>query len=669
MPSFADRRHLTAGAVLAAVLTLAVAALTAQESPVAGLFQDAQALEQALRKEIGAYKAGAPSLPLVRRGRILMGTYEDIARLFPDSGYGDKALWQGASLAADIFDVFKDPADRASAVRLTEVLEGRYPASPLVSQAQRRVSTLALPAPDAPGAPTQPSSLAAPPPEPTAPPRPPARATQTLPSSANPPTLQSIRREVLPDVLRVTLELDRETSFNDEQLSGPARVFVDLQNARTASGVSETQTFDGDVVRQIRVGRQADRRVRVVLDLSTAHTHSVYALYNPFRVVIDFERPRTGASAAPPPAETAPVPSAPAAAAVVSAPTSPAATATRAPAPARAAASRTPPPDASAPKAAATRQAAPAAPVAAPLASAAPRDAVATAENAPSPAAVPANDTDGPTIGAAPANAPATTISAARREPVFTAPPPARTPGGLSMSRQLGLDIAKIVIDPGHGGQDPGAKQNTLVEAELVLDVALRVEQLLQKQGFDVVLTRRSNVYVPLEERPAIAMREEADLYLSIHANASADKRVRGVETYVLNFAGNAQSASLAARENKGSGGTMNNLPDIVRTIAFNNKIEESRDFARQVQSSLVEKLSKANPAVRNLGVKQAPFVVLVGASMPSVLAEIGFITNRQDAALVKTAVYRQQVAEALAAGVTRYQQRLKPSQVATTTP
>jgi N-acetylmuramoyl-L-alanine amidase len=620
MPSFADRRHLTAPAVLAAVLTLAVAALAAQDSPVAGLFQDAQSLEQTLRKEIGAYKAGTPSLPLVRRGRILMGTYEDIARLFPDSGYGDKALWQGASLAADIFDVFKDPADRASAIRLTEALEGRYPASPLVSQAQRRVSTLALPAPDAAGTATPSSRLeepspagpAPPPPVRTAPTRP-AQATPPAASAQAPPVLQAIRREVLPDVLRVTLELDRETPFNDERLSGPARVFVDLQNARAASGVTETQTFDADVVRQIRVGRQADRRVRVVLDLNTSRPHSVYALYNPFRVVIDFERPGTDAARAP--AETNP------------------------------------------------------APVAATPAAAVARRPVATEADTPSPAVAAVTETDGPTIGAAPASAPSTTISAARREPVFTAPPPARTPGGLSMSRQLGLGIGKIVIDPGHGGQDPGAKQGTLVEAELVLDVALRLEQLLQKEGFDVVLTRRSNVYVPLEERPAIALREAADLYLSIHANASADKRVRGVETYVLNFAGNAQSASLAARENKGAGGTMSNLPDIVRTIAFNNKIEESRDFARQVQGSLVEKLSKSNPALRNLGVKQAPFVVLVGASMPSVLAEIGFITNRQDAALVKTAVYRQQIAEALAAGVARYQQRLKPSQVAASEP
>jgi N-acetylmuramoyl-L-alanine amidase len=250
---------------------------------------------------------------------------------------------------------------------------------------------------------------------------------------------------------------------------------------------------------------------------------------------------------------------------------------------------------------------------------------------------------------------------------VISAPPPlAKAPGGLSLSRQLGLGVSRIVIDPGHGGHDPGAKQNGVTEADLVLDVALRLEQILLKEGnMDVVLTRRTNVFVPLEERPTMAMREEADLYLSIHANASEDARARGVETYVLNFAQTPQAEAIAARENRGSARTMKNLPELVKAITLNNKIDESRDFARQVQDTLIEGLRKGNRTIRNLGVKQAPFAVLVGADMPSILAEIAFISNKQEGALVKTAVYRQQIAEALAAGVARYQRRLKPSQVA----
>ena len=233
--------------------------------------------------------------------------------------------------------------------------------------------------------------------------------------------------------------------------------------------------------------------------------------------------------------------------------------------------------------------------------------------------------------------------------------------GGFSLSRQLGLRVSRVVIDPGHGGHDPGAKTKGLTEAELVLDVALRLEQLLAKQdGFEVVLTRRVDTFVPLEERTAIANREGADLFLSIHANASTNSAARGIETYFLNLTANPDAEMVAARENAASSRSMNQLPDIVKAIALNNKIHESRDFASMVQSSLHSQLQKTDASVRNLGVKQAPFMVLLGATMPSVLAEISFITNKQDAAMLKTEKYRQHIAEALLAGVLRYQQSLK---------
>ena len=232
--------------------------------------------------------------------------------------------------------------------------------------------------------------------------------------------------------------------------------------------------------------------------------------------------------------------------------------------------------------------------------------------------------------------------------------------GGFSLSRQLGLGIARIVIDAGHGGHDPGAKARGIEEADLVLDVALRLETLLKDAGVEVIMTRRTDTFVALEERTAIANRAGADLFLSIHSNASSSDSARGVETYFLNFAPNPQAEAIAARENAGGSRTMRNLPDIVRAIALNNKIDESRDFASMVQNSLYTKLQKTNKNVRNLGVKQAPFMVLVGATMPSILAEISFITNRQEATLLKTDKYKQQIAEALLTGVLRYQQALK---------
>jgi N-acetylmuramoyl-L-alanine amidase len=176
----------------------------------------------------------------------------------------------------------------------------------------------------------------------------------------------------------------------------------------------------------------------------------------------------------------------------------------------------------------------------------------------------------------------------------------------------------------------------------------------------EVVLTRRDNTYLSLEERTAMANTSGADLFLSIHANASSLPDAGGVETYFLDFAQNKEAEAIAARENASSEKSMHQLPDIVRAIALTNKIDESRDFARIVQASLYDRLRKVHRDVKNLGVKQAPFVVLIGATMPSILSEVAFMTNREEAALVKTEKYRQQIAEALQAGILRYQDSLK---------
>jgi len=176
----------------------------------------------------------------------------------------------------------------------------------------------------------------------------------------------------------------------------------------------------------------------------------------------------------------------------------------------------------------------------------------------------------------------------------------------------------------------------------------------------EVVLTRRTDVYIPLEERTAIANREGADLFLSIHANAAARTTARGVETYFLNFATNPEAEAVAARENATSGKSMGNLPQLVQQITLNTKVKESREFAHIVQTSMVRGLRAQNKAVLDLGVKQAPFVVLIGAQMPSVLAEISFLTNRPEATLLKNETYKQRIAQSLADAVLKYQASLK---------
>jgi N-acetylmuramoyl-L-alanine amidase len=218
-----------------------------------------------------------------------------------------------------------------------------------------------------------------------------------------------------------------------------------------------------------------------------------------------------------------------------------------------------------------------------------------------------------------------------------------------------------IVLDAGHGGHDPGAKANGINEAELVLDVTLRLEKLLLEiPGIEVVLTRRTDEFVPLEARTAIAKREDADLFLSIHANSSPRTATRGVETYFLNFATNPTAEAVAARENATSVHTMRQMPDILKAIALNSKLAESRDLATFVQTSLVRRLVVQNKGMLDLGVKQAPFVVLIGADMPSVLAEIAFITNKTEAGLLKQSSYRQRIAQALCDAVVKYQTSLK---------
>jgi N-acetylmuramoyl-L-alanine amidase len=535
-------------ASLAVVLCLANAPdVSAQVSNAATHLKEAEAREATLRGEIDTRKAGAPATPLLDRVRTLVGAYEDISRLFSSSPYSDDALWHAGVLAAAAFWEFGQAEDRTTALRLLKTLGNRYPTSSLVKQVAPQLDRLS--------------------------------AAKVAVADTKPPAvmLKAIRREALPGAMRVTLELGGEATFHDEEIDGPPRVFIDLENTRPVETLKDvTQSFPDDLVRQIRVGRQLATRTRVVLDVTGAVPHTVYALYNPYRVVIDFARDAASI---------------------------------------------------------------------APIAAIAPSSAVSVAPTSAAPIA--------PT-----SVAPGAPVSAG---PAAPTPPAVNGRGGFSLSRQLGLGVARIVIDPGHGGHDPGAMNDGLSEADLVLDVALRLEKLLAKQpGVEIVITRRSNVFVPLEERTAIANREGADLFLSIHANASEDDRVRGIETYFLNFAPNPAAEAIAARENAASARTMRQLPDIVKAIALNNKLDESRDFASLVQAAMMDRLKRANKRVKDLGVKQAPFMVLIGATMPSVLAEISFLTNHQEATLLRGGTYRQQIAEALFTGVMRYQRSLK---------
>ena len=229
--------------------------------------------------------------------------------------------------------------------------------------------------------------------------------------------------------------------------------------------------------------------------------------------------------------------------------------------------------------------------------------------------------------------------------------------GDRSLTRALGLKIGKIVIDAGHGGHDTGTiGPNGLLEKDVVLDVAKRLGRLLESRlGAQVVYTRQDDTFIPLETRTAIANRERADLFISIHANSSRDSDARGVETYYLNFTSSPEALEVAARENAVSEKSIHELQDLVKKIALKDKIDESREFAGDVQESLYGGLAFNNEGIRNRGIKKAPFIVLIGANMPSILAEISFVSNPTDERKMETSEHRQRIAESLYRGVSKY--------------
>ena len=506
-----------------AVIVLTVAGNTFAQGSAGEMYRKGLIYERELRAPTRR------SPPNLKELRAAIEAYEALVRRHPRSAYSDNAWWQSAGLALEAFDRFRDKHDLRTGLRLLRALPREYPTSSLVPRVNERI--------------------------------------EQFKSLSTPVLIRRIERERLPEVVRITVELAGEVRYHQGRLDNPARLFFDLYGTVSAPPLRNAELAfneDDDVVREIRLGRHPNDTTRIVLDLQRVATYSIFTLYNPYRLVIDCERPADRATQS-------------------------------------------------------------------------------------------ARDESSPATQTSP------TISLDSPVPVI---PAANSNGTFSLARQLGLGISRVVIDPGHGGHDPGAQDGRLSEADLVLDIALRLEKRLMTQPqIKVVLTRRTDVFVPLEQRTAIANRERADLFLSIHANASEDRSARGVETYLLDFALDSEAEALAARENSASGGSMHNLPSMIRAIALSNKLDESRDLAEIVQRAMVDKLRPANPHVRDIGIKQAPFVVLIGAGMPSVLTEVAFMSNLAEAQLLKSNDYRILITDALLDAIVNYQRSLKNAQ------
>jgi N-acetylmuramoyl-L-alanine amidase len=472
------------------------------------------------------------------------------------------------------------------------------------------------------------------------------------------PRLTSIRHWSTPDYVRVAIDLEQEVTYQAGRVPRPDRIFFDLYGTKLASDlVGKSFDVETGFLHRIRVAQFKANMARVVLDVDDVAEYSAFLLPNPYRLIIDIHgklpakatqatvKPELKASGEQTRQADLDDPAAQDDVTVKQVKT--AATANEALQRAE---------EAKGARGKTTE-----------IAKAEPPKTVAEENTTDTPDTNKATKpTTGPTYQAvAPQQSSRTkkkpapvTAATAEKLPASTTKTASPTANGdRSLIRALGLKIGKIVVDAGHGGHDTGTiGPNGLQEKDLVLDVALKLGKLLEKRlGAEVVYTRDDDTFIPLETRTAVANKEQADLFISIHANSSSDASARGVETYYLNFTSSRDALEVASRENAVSEKSIHELQDLVKKIALKEKIGESREFAADVQKSLYTGLNAKNPGLRNRGVKKAPFIVLIGANMPSILAEISFVSNPADERKLKTNEYRQRIADSLYKGVAQY--------------
>jgi N-acetylmuramoyl-L-alanine amidase len=513
---------------------------------------------------------------------------------------------------------------------------------------------------------------------------------------------------------RIAIDLEDQVGFQAAHVPNPDRVFFDLRETRLISqlnGMSLAVT-DAGFLKRIRSAQYSGDVTRIVLDVSSSADYSAFFLPNPWRLIIDIHEHKRGAAlqeTASAPRPVRPVQQAaaarPAAAAVLqhaqnahrkneleallTVPVIPAPVATVAPTqnltqtvPTRSPHAKPSPFIEAAPGQDSTFPSTPAATTAATPAAqpaAAELDGQKTNRHGANPQPSTLKSADQPSNATGGHHAVASSATVPPGSPASDslgtevqdesgrgddggayeqrAPNRSNADPERSLVRTLGLKIGRIVIDAGHGGHDCGTLgPGGIQEKDITLDVALRLGKLLKRRlGADVIYTRVDDTFIPLQERTAIANKAHADLFISIHANSSSDPSARGVESYYLNFTTSPDALEVAARENAVSDNSIHELSDLVKQITLKDKIEESREFAADVQRSLFSGLEQGNPGLKDRGVKKAPFVVLIGANMPSILAEISFLTNPDDARELRQPAYRERLADSLYQGVAKY--------------
>jgi len=468
-------------------------------------------------------------------------------------------------------------------------------------------------------------------------------------NSGKVPRLRRIGTTASADSTRVTIDLEDLVQYDSARIRNPDRIFFDLHAARLTPELARQNIHvEGDLLSAVRVAQNQAGVVRVVLNINGVKDYTASLLTNPPELVIDLYPNTHGAAVRAAKAKRK------------AAPTEEPSVNSVAERDERAgmqavstAASKVEPfgPSASVEGGAVTGSI-----PAGPVGPAGPSGA------ATSPLPAPRNSSlMAPGTGKSrPKNAKNLATKPDLIQPASAALP--TRDGQSTLTRTLGLKIGRIVIDAGHGGHDTGTIGPTgLMEKDICLDVALRLGKIIHQRlpGAEVVYTRSDDTFIPLEERTRVANESKADLFISIHANSSHDHAARGIETYYLNLKGSPDAMEVAARENATAQESIHDLEDIVKKIARSEKIDESREFAADIQESLAKRIQKLNKTVKDRGVRKAPFVVLVGADMPSILTEISFLSNPADERLLKNPDHRQRVAEGLYQGVANYLQSL----------
>jgi N-acetylmuramoyl-L-alanine amidase len=572
-------------------------------------------------------------------------SYQFLLREYPKNKYCQDAMLRIAKLQRDQL------ADMRLAKKTYEDFLKRYPRSPRKREAQEALAELALlqnsdetvaknSASDNPGLA---KTAATDEPRESAPMH--SGGTSVVrPGSTEIPRVRRIRAAANGDATRVTIDLEDSVHFTSGRIRNPDRIFFDLQGARLAPGVArESVHVEGALLTAVRVAQNHAGVVRVVLDVAGVKDYAAVLTNNPSQLVIDLY-----ATSIPDPVRTV--------------------NAKRG--------EKTAADDSSGSATAMNSSARPGQRVAEKSSGGevAPASEQPTAANAKSAVG---GTVSGASAGSNPATSARTSLpsgknarskalkAAAGAKPDLVQPASTPQPtrdGQSTLTRTLGLKIGRIVIDPGHGGHDTGTIGPTgLMEKDLCLDVALRLGKIIEQRlpGADVIYTRSDDTFIPLEERTNIANQAKADLFISIHANSSHDTGARGIETYYLNLKGSAEAMEVAARENATAQEGVHDLQNLVMKITQTEKIDESREFATDIQNSLSYRIQKANRTVKNRGVRKAPFVVLIGAAMPSILTEISFLSNPADEKLLKQPEQRQKVAEGLYQGIASYLQNM----------